>query len=62
MEGGTVTGNGSSSRHAARGTETSDGGWRVAGVGDVQVGGASHWERRWGEGANIERYTTINRL
>ena len=26
------------------------GGWRVAGAGNAQVGGASHWERRWGAG------------
>ena len=62
MRGGTVTGNGGRRRHAARGIETSYGGWWVAGVGDVQVGGAYHWERRWVEGEKIERYTTINRL
>ena len=28
------------------------GGGRAAGAGDVQVGGASHWERRWGAGEN----------
>ena len=31
-------GNGGICRHAARGTETSDGGLRVTGVGDVHVG------------------------
>ena len=43
--------NGSRHRHAARGTGARRGGWQAAGVGDVQVGGASHWERRWGAGA-----------
>ena len=31
----------------------------MAGAGDVQVGGASHWERRWGAGVN-ERDLTIS--
>ena len=39
-------------RHAARGAETSSGGWQVASAGDVQVGGALRWERRWGAGEN----------
>ena len=32
------------------GHRASGGGWRVAGVGDVQVEGVPFWERRWGEG------------
>ena len=40
--------NGSRRRHVALDAGTSGGGWRVAGAGDSQVGGASHWERRWG--------------
>ena len=35
----TSTGNSGRRRHAAQGVETSGGGWKVAGVGDVQVGG-----------------------
>ena len=45
--------------HMAWGAETSGRGWRVAGAGDVQVGGALHQERRWRVGANIERDTMI---
>ena len=45
-------GNDSRCRHAARGVGTSGGGWRAVGVGDVQMGGASHRERRWGAGEN----------
>ena len=43
-------GNGSRCRHAEQGARESGGSWRVAGAGDTQVGGASHWERRWGAG------------
>ena len=39
-------------RHAARGAHMSSGGWCVAGVRHIQVGGASRWERSWGTGAN----------
>ena len=49
----TVTGNGGRCRHLARGSGTSGGGWSVAGVGDVYVGGSLHWERRWGAGEKI---------
>ena len=34
-------------RHAARDTGTSNGEWRVADAGDVEVVGASHQERSW---------------
>ena len=37
-------------RHAARGADTSVGGWQVAGVGKVQVGNVTHQDRRWGVG------------
>ena len=47
--------NGGRCRPAERGTETSDGGWRMEGVGNVQVGGASRQERRFGGGANDRR-------
>ena len=40
--------NGIRSRHTARGADTSGGSWRVAGVDDIQVDGASRQERRWG--------------
>ena len=46
----TVTRNGGRCRHVARDAGTSDGEWRVAGAGNVQVGGASHQERRWRAG------------
>ena len=39
-------------RHAARGADTSGGGWRVAVVGDFQVVGASLRERIWRAGEN----------
>ena len=55
----TSTRNGDRRRHAARGTRKSGGACQVAGAGDVQVGGASHQERRWGAGAN-ERALTMN--
>ena len=38
------------SRHAARGAEMSGGGWRVAGVGNVQVDRVPRQERKWGVG------------
>ena len=31
----------------AQGRAEEDGGWRVAGAGDVQVGGSFHRKRRW---------------
>ena len=37
------------------------GGWRVAGVGDIQVDGVLHQERRWGAGA-MERCYDDKRL
>ena len=43
--------NGDRRGYAARGADTSGRGWRVAGLGDVQVGGASRQERRRGAGA-----------
>ena len=46
--------------HAARGTETSNGGRRVVGVGDVQVDGVPRRESMWGSGA-IERCYGDNR-
>ena len=48
----TGTGNGNRIKHAARGAETSGGGWHVLGTGDVKVGGDSHQKRRWGAGVN----------
>ena len=54
-------GNGSRSRHTARGAEISGGSWRLVGVGDVQVDGATIQERRWGGGA-IERFCNNQRL
>ena len=39
-------------RHVTQGAGTSGGGWRAAGAGNVQVGGALHRERRWGAGEN----------
>ena len=45
-------GNSSRRKHAAQGTGTSGGGWRETSEGGFQVGGASHQERRWGEGEN----------
>ena len=51
--------NGGRRRNAARSAEMNGGGWRGAGAGDVQVGGASHRERRWGLGVN-ERALTMN--
>ena len=43
-------GNGIRRRHVTQGAETSGGRWWVAGVGDVQVNGATRRKRRWGEG------------
>ena len=48
--GRTDAGNGGKHRHAAQGAETSGGGWRVAGVGEVQVDDVPRQERRWGAG------------
>ena len=42
--------NGSRRRYTAQGADTSGGRWWVAGVGDVQVNGATRRKRRWGEG------------
>ena len=42
----TNTGNGGRRRHAEQGAGKSGGGCWVSGAGDVQVGGALHWERR----------------
>ena len=50
--GETGTVNGRRRRHAARGAGTSGGGWQVVDTGDVQVGGASHQERKWVAGVN----------
>ena len=44
--GQTYARNGGRHRDMTRGADTSGGGWRVAGVGDVQVDGAPRWERR----------------
>ena len=44
----TDAGNSKRRRHAAWGAETSSGGWRVTGVGNVQVDGVPRQERRWG--------------
>ena len=52
-------GNGSRCRNVEQGAGTSGGGWRAAVVGAVQVGGASHRERRWGTG-EIERFLKRN--
>ena len=54
--GRTVMGNDSRRRHAVLGAGMSGAGWQVAGVGDVQVGGASHGERRWGGGEKREGF------
>ena len=43
-------GNGGRFSNATRGSETSGGGWRMAGAGNVQVDSAPLWERRWGVG------------
>ena len=51
--------NGSRHRHAVQGAGMSGRGWRVVGAGDVQVGGALHWERRRGAG-EIERVSKRN--
>ena len=40
--------NGDRRRHASQGVETSVGGWRVTGVGNVQVDNALRLERKWG--------------
>ena len=52
-------GNGDRLRHAARGTEASSGGWRVAGVGEVQVDNAPFREGVWVVSLNIG-VTTMN--
>ena len=52
-------GNVSRNRHAERDAGMIDGGWQLEGVGYVQVGRASHRERRWGAGVN-ERALTMN--
>ena len=39
-----------------RGAETRGRGWRVAGVGDIQVDGNLFMERRWGGGARERGY------
>ena len=44
------TGRGGRNRHAARRAETSGEGWRVIGVGEVQVDDVPRRERRWGVG------------
>ena len=46
----TELGHGIKIRNAARGVETSGGGWQGAGVGNVQVYNVPRQERRWGEG------------
>ena len=43
-------------RHAVRGAKMRGGGWRVVGMGDVQVDSALYWERRWGAGARERGY------
>ena len=53
-------GNGGRRRHAVQGAETSCGGLQVVVAGDVQVGGSSRQERKWGKGAKRERTTTMN--
>ena len=40
-------GNSGRSRHVVQVTEMSGGGWRVAGLGKVQVDGVPCRERRW---------------
>ena len=46
--GHTVMVNGDRRRHLSWGADMISGGWRVAGEGDIQVGGALRQERRWG--------------
>ena len=46
--GRTNAGHDGRSRHAALGAETSGRGWRLAGVGNVQVDDVPHQDRRWG--------------
>ena len=43
-------------RHAVQVTDTINRGWRVVGVGDVQVDGALFQERRWGAGERERGY------
>ena len=43
-------------RHVSRGAETSGRGWRVAGVGNIQVEGIPCRERRWGAGVTERCY------
>ena len=38
------------------GWQVAGGRWQVAGMGDVQVGGALQWERRWGAGEKREGF------
>ena len=52
---GAVTIHGSRRRHAARGSDTSDGGWRLVRANDVHVDGVLRQERRWGA-VSIERF------
>ena len=52
---GAVTIHGSRRRHAARGSDTINGGWRLLRANDVHVGSVSRKERRWGVGS-IERF------
>ena len=43
-------------RHGYQGRAAEAGRWQVVGEGDVQVGGASHQERRWGAGEKLEGF------
>ena len=52
--------NGDRCRHRARGAEMSDGGWRVAGVGDVQADSVPLRDRRGGAGDKGRCATTLN--
>ena len=52
--------NGSRRRHAAQGADSSDRGWRVVGVDDVQVGRFLRQERRWLVGSTDRGDTTTD--
>ena len=52
----TTTGNGGILRHAELGTGMRGGGWRMAGVDDIQVGGTLHRERRQEAGDKREGF------
>ena len=56
LRGGKRTRNDDRFRHTTPGEEISGRGWRVAGVGDVQVDVVPRRERRWGAGVTKKCY------